>query len=548
MIKRILLFVCSSLFSATLLAQTPTYTSQNGTSDNSSPWGNTTFTKVQWIYYPADFTPAISAGLITKVYIKLNSNMSNWGSKRYANFIIGMGTTTATTLANPTPWHPVTYVYNAPAVTFTQVQGEWVEIPLQTPFYYDGVSNIILEGSQTSYTLDGMSVVQNTANGNGRRMWGNQTGASSTGSGNGSLYWGFDLYKNNDITPAKLVSPNLNNLCSEKNDIVVRVKNLGILDVATFKVNWSIDNVLQTPIVINSTLQANGSVDSLDINLGSIELSLNTATSLKVWTSDPNNTTDPNKANDTLTAPLFASHQGININPIPDTTLCIGKTVTISAGYNANTDYTWSNGTQAQQAEFNTVGTHWIYAYNVDGCMYRDSFKITEIQKPIAGTNIAVIDKGAGQFTFDIANAENVDFYEWDYGDGSPLEYGPGPKSHTYRSHDSFHVTLRMGNVCDTITRNLLVVHQQNTNSNDLIFDQKISVYPVPFAQTLNIKTKGQEQITNVYLYNAVGQLVYESLIQSHNTILNLEKLSTGQYLIKVNIGDHYYTKPIIKE
>lgn len=547
MIKKLLTLFCATMLTGGVFAQiTPEYTSQNGTSNNVYPWGNASYNKVQWIYYPADFTPTISAGLITKVYIMMNPSTGSGGTKTYGNFKIGLANTTATAIGTGLPWFPVTYVYDAPSVTFNQVMGQWIEIPLQTPFFYDGTSNIIFEGSQTSYTNSGISIVHNSSNGN-RRMWGSTTGTASTGSGTGCLYWGFDMVKENDLTPTKLVSPNIDDLCSGYNELKVRVKNMGIIDVTPFTVNWSVDNVLQTPVVVNNTLQSYGNIDSLDIDFGNINIPLNTPMNLKVWTSNPNNTVDPNPANDTLNIQLLATRQGITLSPIADTVMCKGDQITIDAGYNANTDYTWSNGNQTQQAIFSTLGQHWIFAYNTDGCMHRDTFLINEAPAPTAAPIIAAIDQGYGQYIFDIANARNIDFYEWNFGDGSPLEYGPGPKPHTYSRFDSFNVTLRMANVCDTITRNLYVVYQQDLNTKNLVFDQNVDLYPIPFNQTLHITAKGQTKISAVYLYNALGQLVYEKNSDAHKLSIELEDFTTGQYLIKVKIGDQYFTKSIIK-
>lgn len=543
--KKIFTFLMASFIGGTVIAQVPQYTSQNGTSNNVYPWGNTSINKVQWIFFPADFTPSITAGLITKIYIMMNPSTGSAGTKTYTNFKIGLTNTTATAIGTGLPWFPVTYVYDAPSVTFTQVMGQWIEIPLQTPFFYDGTSNIIFEGSQTSYTSGGISVVHNSQNGN-RRMWGTTTGTTSTGSGTGCLYWGFDMVKENDLTPTKLVSPNLDNLCSGYNEIKVRVKNLGIIDIQSFNVNWSVDNVLQPQVSVTNVLGSYGNLDSMDVSLGGLDLPLNVNKTLKIWTSDPNSVNDPNPSNDTLTINLMPTRQGISIQPIPDTTLCMGKELVIDAGYNPNTDYTWSNGDQTQQARFRTTGEHWLFAYSTDGCMHRDTFIITEHPQPTAAPIVSAIDNGQGNFIFNISSASDIDYYEWNFGDGSPLEYGPGPKPHTYQNYDEYTVTLRLGNKCDTIVRQLHLVNQ-DLNIKNLVFDKHLNIFPIPLNSDINIEAKNNELIESVTLINSLGQVIIQQNVKDVKAKIDIHALASGQYIIRVRMNDQDYYKSVIK-
>lgn len=545
MMKNLLTLLCGTILTSGLFAQiTPEYTSPNGTSNNVFPFNSTT-NQVQWVYLQSDFTPAVTPGLITKVYFYVHPTLGSSNTANFTNLTVKMSNTTlAATVAGP--WNTgLTTVYQAPTTSMLATQSTWTELTLQTPFFYTG-GNLLMEVSQSSYS-PGFYIVNYTAPRNAR-MWGS-VGSTTASAGDGLMYFGFDMVKENDLTPTKLVSPNLEDICSGFNDLKVRVKNMGIIDVTPFKVNWSVDNVLQSPVIVTNTLQSYGNIDSLDIDFGNINLVLNTPVNLKIWTSDPNNTVDPNPANDTLSVRLVATRQGITLSPLPDTSMCKGDQLIIDAGYNVNTDYTWSNGNQTQQGIFNSFGPKWLFAYNTDGCMHRDTFMITEIPAPTAAPIIAAIDMGAGQFIYDIANAQNIDFYEWNFGDGSPLEYGAGPKPHTYAMSGIYNVTLRLGNQCDTLFRNLDVVYEKtDLSTHQLGFDQKIDLYPVPFDRSFTVKAKQNAKVQHVIVYNAIGQVIYDQTFDQQVAQIDLKEQAVGQYVVSVKINGEYYYKTIVNK
>jgi|GEM_PF-1309882 len=105
----------------------------------------------QFLYYPSDFNQTPQAGFIHTLYIRSISNTSN---AVHTELLIKLKLTSATAL--PTgPWSnfvisdTVLYAdrYNFPNIT----AHEWVKIPLDQPFWHDGISNIALEISGTSY-------------------------------------------------------------------------------------------------------------------------------------------------------------------------------------------------------------------------------------------------------------------------------------------------------------------------------------------------------------------------------------------------------------
>ncbi len=143
--RNLTLGILMSMGSLLSFAQTVTTSLATGTntSDQMPIYGNYGYNYSQQIYLASDFAPAVQGtpSLITKVrffYVSGNLTLSTaWN--------IYMGTTANTSFASTTSWIPVasmTQVFSgnvtAPAAN------SWMEITLNTPFLWDGVSNVVL--------------------------------------------------------------------------------------------------------------------------------------------------------------------------------------------------------------------------------------------------------------------------------------------------------------------------------------------------------------------------------------------------------------------
>ena len=179
------------LLAAPAIAQTPQYFITGGTSNNNFPLNSTTSNKVQWIYHPSNF-PGAPMGNITHIYLNVGTAPAG-GSSTFTNFTVKMGYTAASTTVTGPFTTGLTTVKGPMTFSLTGItSGNWIQIPLTTPFFWDGSQNFIVEVSQTAY-VTGFSVKQNssTALGN-RRIWGLVTSATGT-AGAGLADFGFDI-------------------------------------------------------------------------------------------------------------------------------------------------------------------------------------------------------------------------------------------------------------------------------------------------------------------------------------------------------------------
>ncbi len=167
------------MFATQAWAQVPTYITAGGSSNNNFPFNTTSSNKVQWLYPPSDFTPAVQAGLITHVYFR--SGNSGGQTKTFADLRISIGYASFTTFPNGTFVTGLTQCYLASSTTINIPSNGWFGVELDNPFNYDGTSNLVIEATITNTT--GITVAQATNNGN-KRIWGNRTASSgSTGTG-----------------------------------------------------------------------------------------------------------------------------------------------------------------------------------------------------------------------------------------------------------------------------------------------------------------------------------------------------------------------------
>ncbi len=196
--KRLLLFV--TLFALTinqLFAQT--YVRSASGANNVFPFGSTIADRVQYLYMPSDFIPAVPMGTITTVYFRAAST----GTSSFTNLNILIGTTTLTAMpTGSNPWITgLNTCYTASSVSVSHVNGSWFSFTLSSPFFWDGTSNLIIDIYRNNSYTGGITLQQGSVGGN-RRMWGLFGSGTSNGGGAGSAELALDIIPGSPCTKA----------------------------------------------------------------------------------------------------------------------------------------------------------------------------------------------------------------------------------------------------------------------------------------------------------------------------------------------------------
>jgi hypothetical protein len=122
--------------------------------NNSFPWNIASGKEVQLLYLQGDFnqpSPA-PAGNISSISFRI-ADTYPLGPATYTDLTIKMGQSTITSFtAGSLYTGTLTTVYFRASVTLTGIAGEWMTIPLDTPFPYDPAQSLIIDIGQCDVT------------------------------------------------------------------------------------------------------------------------------------------------------------------------------------------------------------------------------------------------------------------------------------------------------------------------------------------------------------------------------------------------------------
>lgn len=295
------LMLCLVLFSVGAMAQTPQffYTPPGTTVANNIPTGNAT-NKRQCVYYPSDFG-STSPGYITKLYIKISAA----ATATYTDLTIKLGTAPSSylTFTSATQaWLATDTVFYSPSVLLSTNSGNWYEITLPTPYYYNNTSNLIFEVSQNGYTTSYSGFYASSLV-TARSIYGSRTSATASTLNDRLWQIGFDLAPNkaaNNASVSELVSPV--NFCAGTKNVSVKLKNKGKNVINNVTIQWELDNIPQTPVSWTSPLDTvGGSLYRSDtvITLGTGIL-FSSPRTIKAWSEYPNSVVDTVTNDDTI--------------------------------------------------------------------------------------------------------------------------------------------------------------------------------------------------------------------------------------------------------
>lgn len=309
----------SFLVSPTSAQVTPQYaTATYSSSGNSIPWAYSSGgCRGQYLYPPSVFPANISAGQqITKLYWMPWTGSS--GTASFSQLHISLKQANISSMG-PSYETGMTNVYSSTSATFTYSGGQWFEIELQNPFPYDPTLPLIVEVNQLHSPFSNFycALIQSGSapTGTGRVFSNSYNATSPLASSNPyAIALGFDLEpvstSPNDIGVTSIDSPYV--FCDGPHNVVATVKNFGINQVDTFRVNWSINGTLQTPVDVYTLLDTFKGVNpnEAQVVLGSHTFQSNVMDTIEAWTSNPNNVTDTVTSNDSSMAERMPSIYG----------------------------------------------------------------------------------------------------------------------------------------------------------------------------------------------------------------------------------------------
>lgn len=297
------------------------YTGTGGTIGNVGPFGTTGNTRKMWVFTPSNFTPSAPAGYITAIYFRVNASPT---SSTFTNLLIQMGATTLSSFtAGPYPT-TIDTVFFATSHTVNIISsGPWMKITFQTPFYFNGTSNFLVDARQGGYT-SGITLQQQTVTGTCLFGPASTPTASLT---DRLVEFGFDLIPGGtDAGLEGFVSPP-DTVCAGSLPVTVTLKNFGPNALSGASLHWTLNNIPQPAYNWTGNLAVNATTN---VTVGSGTFAQGANNSVKVWVNNPNNVPDTVHSNDTVFKPEVFGRPAPQLS-LNDTTLqiCQGDTATI---------------------------------------------------------------------------------------------------------------------------------------------------------------------------------------------------------------------------
>lgn len=265
--------------------------------------------KSQMIYLASEIiTAGGSPGLIPSIAF----NVSNIGGPAMQNFTIQMQNTSLTALTGfvNTGW---TTVFNG---TYTVTGTGWQTIELQTPFNWNGTSNLLINICFDNTSFSTTSSVFSTANAG--KTWGQaldasagcafNAGAAQANRPNIRLATPHKM-TGEDAGISQILEPTGVALANVNIPLKVTLRNFADDTLESVTIKYTLDSIPQPDFLWTGSLLAG--VASTPLTIGTLNL-IEGPHTLKVWTVNPNDSTDENFANDTSQIAFYACDAILN--------------------------------------------------------------------------------------------------------------------------------------------------------------------------------------------------------------------------------------------
>ncbi|MDB4655439.1 T9SS type A sorting domain-containing protein [Flavobacteriales bacterium] len=235
------------------------------------------------------------------------------------------------------------------------------------------------------------------------------------------------------------------------------------------------------------------------------------------------------------------------INLGADTALCNGEILTLDAG-SGFVSYEWSTLGTGQTLEVNVPGDYSVTVTDALGCTGIDLINVSVGASPLADFTYSAVTGTIIEFTESGIGANAV---YWDFdGDGNIDETNNGgvPVQYDFGSESVFGVTMIVENGCgtDTATQNVLV---QDVSVEELKAEIGFSSYPNPANERVIVTVEDASvAVTSISILDLHGRKVNELSAISNTSIIGLNKLPSGFYVLQVATSKGMINQRILKQ
>jgi PKD repeat protein len=215
--------------------------------------------------------------------------------------------------------------------------------------------------------------------------------------------------------------------------------------------------------------------------------------------------------------------------------------------------YTWSSGQTTNNISTTTPGVYSVTVTNPLNCSATAQATVMYPNGANVNPSFTAPDSlciGAGAHF--VNNSSDLTGYtsKWTFGDGGSALVAVNP-TYDYPSAGTFPVTLTLDSGgCTFSTTQTVTVTSICTGIQNVAFENNVSVLPNPSNGNITITVNGADDNINIMVYNILGQTVksYTStdVAAVFNKNMDLNDLSGGTYLVKIQTGSKIATKKLV--
>jgi hypothetical protein len=215
-------------------------------------------------------------------------------------------------------------------------------------------------------------------------------------------------------------------------------------------------------------------------------------------------------------------HSGDNSHPNIDGSYVAALTIFSSIWKQGTSGLTYTAGLSNQLAQY--------YQSKSDNTIFNSTTDWNLLINNPSANFSESISGNTATFTNSSSSVNSTLNYSWDFGDGNTSSI-QNP-SHTYATNGTYTVTLIASNCIfsDTITNTI----QIGTNSMEENTNANFEFYPNPVTNQITLKVDNQLLGSIYTICDNTGKSVLNGYILSENSVINLENLSKGFYLLSI--------------